>query len=153
MLCYEPLAWWEQVGSCEVTFEPKKTKQARPCFSPSLPRWLLARLDLGSRKDTFQWHAVQGSFSTNPKTAGAITLTVQVDGDSCLMSSSRPRAFCQAALLPLAFAGGTSEADRCRGCFHFKKSEADSLGGLLSSRFAGGRTCEPWQLKGFSNNL
>eukprot|EP00439_Symbiodinium_sp_Y106_P056903 s828_g8.t1 len=51
----------DKVGSCEVTFEPKKTKQ--------------------------------GSFSTNPKTAGAITLTVQ------------------AALLPLAFAGGTSEVE------------------------------------------
>lgn len=51
----------DKVGSCEVTFEPKKTKQ--------------------------------GSFSTNPKTAGAITLTVQ------------------AALMPLAFAGGTSEVE------------------------------------------
>lgn len=55
----------DKVGSCEVTFEPKKTKQ--------------------------------GSFSTNPKTAGAITLTVQ------------------AALMPLAFAGGTSEVEMLGG--------------------------------------
>ncbi|CAE7758268.1 RTCA, partial [Symbiodinium pilosum] len=51
----------DKVGSCEVTFAPKKMKQ--------------------------------GSFSTNPKTAGAITLTVQ------------------AGLFPLAFAGGTSEVE------------------------------------------
>lgn len=51
----------DKVGSCEVTFAPKKLKE--------------------------------GSFSTNPKTAGAITLTVQ------------------AALFPLAFTGATSEVE------------------------------------------
>mmetsp|Transcript_99050 Transcript_99050/g.236355 ORF Transcript_99050/g.236355 Transcript_99050/m.236355 type:complete len:1014 (-) Transcript_99050:67-3108(-) len=51
----------DKVGSCQVTFVPKKLKE--------------------------------GSFSTNPKTAGAISLTVQ------------------AGLFPLAFAGGTSEVE------------------------------------------
>lgn len=51
----------DKVGSCEVTFTPKKLKE--------------------------------GTFSTNPKTAGAITLTVQ------------------AGLFPLAFAGGISEVE------------------------------------------